>query len=374
MRQFFRRLAHNDRPAARAVGSGAQRRPGRCGFCWSASIVLPVDALRRRRRDLLSPALRRRPRPPAPQPRDRARTRAEGVRDLRVRRALSRRNDRQRDRRADPRQRGGYSERLRAMTTSLPQLRDLWIVGADGQPLVSGTVFPMPQASICRTATISSAHQDNPVNGPYVSRSAGGARRQHRTSSRSAASARSTASSPASPSFRSRRNISASSIPSCRRPGIAALLRDDGAVLARYPDPPSAPTGCRPNAPFMTRIKTQAASRPRQRAVGDRRPRPHLHLPAARQAADLYVAVGVESRRRRARLAAGDGQPSDLRHAGDAGAGRPRHHRAAPHRAPAAGGEPARSRPSRRCARRRRWRRWAGCRAASRTTSTTCSP
>src|SRR4026209_2705286 len=37
-----------------------------------------------------------------------------------------------------------YSDRLRAMTMSLPQLRDLWIIGPDGYPLVSGTVFPMP--------------------------------------------------------------------------------------------------------------------------------------------------------------------------------------------------------------------------------------
>ena len=41
-----------------------------------------------------------------------------------------------------------YSERLRAMTMSMPQLRDLWVVGRDGQPLVSGTVYPMPKLDV----------------------------------------------------------------------------------------------------------------------------------------------------------------------------------------------------------------------------------
>ena len=41
------------------------------------------------------------------------------------------------------------------MTASLPQLRDLWIIGADGYPLVSGTVYPDAARSTCRTATIS---------------------------------------------------------------------------------------------------------------------------------------------------------------------------------------------------------------------------
>ncbi|MSP45391.1 MAG: hypothetical protein EXQ83_05840 [Xanthobacteraceae bacterium] len=47
-----------------------------------------------------------------------------------------------------------YSERLRAMTMLLPQLRDLWIVGADGYPLVSARCSRC-FGSICRTATTS---------------------------------------------------------------------------------------------------------------------------------------------------------------------------------------------------------------------------
>src|SRR5689334_15347701 len=36
-----------------------------------------------------------------------------------------------------------FSARLRATVDALPQLRDIWIIDADGKPLVSGTVFPM---------------------------------------------------------------------------------------------------------------------------------------------------------------------------------------------------------------------------------------
>src|SRR4029078_9680981 len=61
-----------------------------------------------------------------------------------------------------------YSERLRAMTASLPQLRDLWIVGADGQPLVSGTVHPMPKLDLSDRDYFK-VHHDNPTNGPFVS-------------------------------------------------------------------------------------------------------------------------------------------------------------------------------------------------------------
>ena len=74
----------------------------------------------------------------------------------------------------------------------------------------------------------------------------------------------------------------------------------------------------------------------------DRRPRANFRLPAAGEAARALRHGRRRGRRRHARLDARHGEPSDLRPAGDARAGQPRHHRASPHRAPAAGGEPAR--------------------------------
>ena len=38
----------------------------------------------------------------------------------------------------------GYNRRLRTLTDTLPQLADIWVIDADGQPLVSGTVVPDP--------------------------------------------------------------------------------------------------------------------------------------------------------------------------------------------------------------------------------------
>ena len=41
-----------------------------------------------------------------------------------------------------------YNTKLKAITSSLSQLRDLWVVDADGHPVVSGTVFPMPRLEL----------------------------------------------------------------------------------------------------------------------------------------------------------------------------------------------------------------------------------
>jgi hypothetical protein len=38
-----------------------------------------------------------------------------------------------------------YSARIRNFIRDLPQLRDLWVIDADGHPLVAGTVYPMPR-------------------------------------------------------------------------------------------------------------------------------------------------------------------------------------------------------------------------------------
>ena len=64
-----------------------------------------------------------------------------------------------------------YSERLRAMTMSMPQLRDLWIIGADGFPLVSGTVYPMPKIDLSDRDYFK-VHRDKPVTGGLRHRSA----------------------------------------------------------------------------------------------------------------------------------------------------------------------------------------------------------
>src|SRR5689334_1363719 len=39
----------------------------------------------------------------------------------------------------------GYNRRLRALTDTLPQFADIWVIDAEGRPLVSCTVFPIPR-------------------------------------------------------------------------------------------------------------------------------------------------------------------------------------------------------------------------------------
>jgi two-component system NtrC family sensor kinase len=147
-----------------------------------------------------------------------------------------------------------YSDRLRAMTMSMPQLRDLWIIGADGHPLVSGTVFPMPRIDLS-DRNYFKVQRDKLVNGPYVSavvdaRAANTrffaiTRRREINGKFAGITLVSIA-----PEYFS--EFYAQLPP----PGTATLLRADGAVLARYPDYAGAQPRLRPDAPFMTAIKT----------------------------------------------------------------------------------------------------------------------
>jgi two-component system NtrC family sensor kinase len=145
-----------------------------------------------------------------------------------------------------------YSDRLRAMTASLPQLRDLWIIGADGYPLVSGTVYPMPRIDLSDRDYFK-AHREQLVNGPFVSDvlDARAANTRFFAISRKRI---------VNGQFGGITIVSIapeyfsdfySQLPP---PGSAVLLRRDGAVLARYPDLPGAPVRLRPDAPFMTSV------------------------------------------------------------------------------------------------------------------------
>ena len=52
--------------------------------------------------------------------------------------------------------------------TSLPQFADIWIVDADGHPVVSGTVFPMPRELDLSDRDYFRAHKNNEVQGLYI--------------------------------------------------------------------------------------------------------------------------------------------------------------------------------------------------------------
>ncbi|MGH6741452.1 MAG: histidine kinase dimerization/phospho-acceptor domain-containing protein, partial [Bradyrhizobium sp.] len=150
------------------------------------------------------------------------------------------------------------SERLRAMTRSMPQLRDLWIIGADGRALVSGTVYPMPPLDLS-DRNYFKAQRDNPAKGAYVSQvlDARAANTNFFAITRKRVVhgkfAGVTLVSIAPEYFT---EFYAQLPP----PGAAALLRADGAVLARYPNSVGARPRLVDDAPFLVAIQTQPIS------------------------------------------------------------------------------------------------------------------
>ena len=139
-----------------------------------------------------------------------------------------------------------YSERLRAMTNSLPQLRDIWIVDADGHPVVSGTIFPMPRIDLSDRDYFR-VHKNGLAEGPYVSsvlaaRAANTeffAISRKRTINGRFAGVTVMSISP---------DYFTEFYATLPQPIVAGLVRADGVVLARYPDgsmirqlPPDAP-------------------------------------------------------------------------------------------------------------------------------------
>ena len=61
-----------------------------------------------------------------------------------------------------------FSDRLRGVIDQLPQLRDLWVIDADGHPLVSGTVYPMPTGLDLSDRDYFKVHKEKAVDA-YVS-------------------------------------------------------------------------------------------------------------------------------------------------------------------------------------------------------------
>jgi two-component system NtrC family sensor kinase len=186
-----------------------------------------------------------------------------------------------------------YSERLRAMTISLPQLRDLWIVGADGQPLVSGTIFPMPKLDVS-DRNYFTAQRDHLVNGPYVTR----VLEARAANTRFFAISR-------------RREINGrfagvtivsiapeyfsdfySQLP---QPEISALLRGDGSVLVRFPETPGSADRLPVNSPFLEAVKNDATSGlVTAPSATDGRIRIFMYR-RLEKLPNLYVTVGVQS-------------------------------------------------------------------------------
>src|SRR2546423_4976746 len=63
---------------------------------------------------------------------------------------------------------GEYNAQLRTLTDTLPQLADIWVIDRSAHPLVSGTVYPIPQQLDLSDRAYFRVHKNNEVSGLYI--------------------------------------------------------------------------------------------------------------------------------------------------------------------------------------------------------------
>jgi two-component system NtrC family sensor kinase len=135
-----------------------------------------------------------------------------------------------------------YHRRLQALTDILPQFADIWIVDADGHPVVAGTVFPIPRDLDLSDRDYFRAHKNNEVDGLYVGNVVTARATNTRGQPRFFALSRKRVG--VDGKFGGVTVISISPdyfrdyYATLTQPIVAALVRGDGAVLARYPELP----------------------------------------------------------------------------------------------------------------------------------------
>jgi two-component system, NtrC family, sensor kinase len=136
----------------------------------------------------------------------------------------------------------GFNRRLRALTDTLPQLADIWVVDAEGRPLVSGTVFPIPRELDLSDREYFRAHRSDSSLGLWV----GAVVTARATNERGQPRFFSLSRKRIAPDGRFAGVVVISISPDYFRdyyatltqPVVAALVRRDGLVLARYPELP----------------------------------------------------------------------------------------------------------------------------------------
>lgn len=147
-----------------------------------------------------------------------------------------------------------FNARLKSITDTLPQLRDLWVISASGAPLVSGTIYPMPKIDLSDRDYFR-IHSSNADAGTYVSEvlKARAADTTFFTLSRRIRGPNN--------SFGGVTTVSIAPEYFIRfyeklpPPGVFALIRDDGAILARYPDLSQRLERLAPDSTVMRSIK-----------------------------------------------------------------------------------------------------------------------
>ena len=147
-----------------------------------------------------------------------------------------------------------YSRRIRNFIQDLPQLRDLWVIDANGRPLVSGTIHPMPPELDLADRDYFSAHKNGTAPETYIS---GTVEARVANTSFFAVTRKRMSDGKfngiylvsIAPEYFTRYY---SQFPKTDVT-VAGLVRADGVALARYP-PAAAGARSMPNSPFMRAI------------------------------------------------------------------------------------------------------------------------
>jgi two-component system, NtrC family, sensor kinase len=155
-----------------------------------------------------------------------------------------------------------FNQRLRVLANSMPQLLDIWVIGADGKPLVSGTVFPMPVLDLSNRDYFT-ALKDNPNLLLYVSELLDSriqdfrffAYSKRRTPPGGTAAFGGLITISARPDYFAQFY---STLPR-RDSGIVQLIRADGAVLTRFPVDTRFPRRLPDDSPLIPAMKENAS-------------------------------------------------------------------------------------------------------------------
>jgi len=155
-----------------------------------------------------------------------------------------------------------FNKRLRAFTETMPQLADIWVIDANGHPMVSGTIFPMPRQLDVSDREYFRVHKNNAVEGVYVSDILKSrvtdppSRPRFFTLSRKRVGPKG--------EFAGVTTIAISPeyfsdyYATLPQPLVATMIRSDGYVLARYPTlVEGAINRLSPTGPFMQALKEQ---------------------------------------------------------------------------------------------------------------------